>query len=116
VTRAALGVGLLSWDGADRVPTEKLVARLEQGDPLAPLLARALAARDSADLRPVVENLLSSGDPSVRGHTALGLARSRHPGAVALLEEAYRFETDPSVRRAGSARAPGRRRSAVRTR
>jgi hypothetical protein len=100
ITRAAFGIGLLSWDGADRVPTEQLVARLAQGDPLAPLIARALAARDSADLRPVVEGLLASGDPSVRGHTALGLARSRHPGAIALLERAYRFETDPGVRRA----------------
>ncbi len=100
MTRAAFGVGLLSWDGADRVPTEKLLARLERGDPLAALIARALAARDSADVRPVVEDLLASGDPSVRAHAALGLGRSHHPGAVALLERTYRFETDPGVRRA----------------
>jgi HEAT repeat protein len=100
MTRAAFGVGLLSWGGADRVPTDKLLARLQQSDPLAPLIARALAARDSADLRPVVEGLLASGDPSVRGHTALGLERSRHPGAIALLDRAYQFETDPGVRRA----------------
>jgi hypothetical protein len=100
VTRVALGVGISVSEGSDRVPTDTLLARLDQGDPLAPLLARALASRDSADLRPVVEGLLSSGDPQVRGHTALGLARSRHPGAIALLDQAYRFEIEPRVRRA----------------
>jgi HEAT repeat protein len=100
VTRAALGVALSTPAGMDRVSTITLITRIAQGDPLAPLLARAIAARDSAELRPRVSALLVSGDPLVRAHTAFGLGQSHHPGAIALLDRAYQFEANPEVRRA----------------
>jgi HEAT repeat protein len=100
VTRAALGVALTTPRGMDRVSTPTLITRIAQGDPLAPLIARALAARDSTELRPRISALLASGDPLVRAHTAFGLGESRHPGALGLLDHAYQFEADPEVRRA----------------
>ena len=97
---AAAGVALLAEDGAARVTTADLVAWTETLAPLAPLAARALAARDTPALRSRIKRLLDGGDPVVRAHAALGLARSAEPDAVSLLVQAYRFEDDAGVRRA----------------
>jgi hypothetical protein len=100
VTRASLALSLADDAAADRVPNAVLELLLESGGVAAPLAARALAARDNETLRARVEQLLKSTDRTLRAHTAAGLARSKQASAVGLLEAAYRFETDSSVRRA----------------
>ncbi|HEY4117107.1 MAG TPA: HEAT repeat domain-containing protein, partial [Byssovorax sp.] len=82
---AAAGVALLAEDGAAHVTTADLVAWTETSAPLAPLAARALAARDTPALRSRIKRLLDGGDPVVRAHVALGLARSAEADAVTLL-------------------------------
>jgi cellulose synthase operon protein C len=99
-TRTALAAGLAVPAAADEVPTSVLLALLDGGDAATPIAARALAARDTQELRPRVELLLASADPLVRASAALGLADSRQPSAIGLLEQSYRFETDPDVRHA----------------
>ncbi len=112
-TRAALAVALSTEAGANAVPTRTLLDALDSGGVLLPAVAYALAIRDDSALRPRIETLLASGDPVVRGATALGLASSARPDATGLLERAYRFESDARVRRALVAalgrRAAGRR-------
>lgn len=100
LTRAQLAVALAFEAGRARVPTSTLFELLESGSPSAPLAALAIAGRDSEILRPRVEALLASGDPLVRAHAALGLGVCESPTAVGLLERAYRFEPDRTVRRA----------------
>jgi hypothetical protein len=98
--RACLASSLLDPRAADRVPDRVLVELLESRGAAAHLGAYALAARDGAALRPRLRELLASNDPLLRAHVALGLARSRDASAVGMLAEAYRFETEPRVRRA----------------
>jgi cellulose synthase operon protein C len=98
--RTALAVSLVRPEAADLVPTSVLTALFEARGAAAHLAAFALAARDGDAERPRLRELLGSGDPLLRAHVALGLARSKEPSAVGLLDDAYRFESDPSVRRA----------------
>jgi len=98
--RTALCIGLATLEGADQVPTQTLLEMVEQGGACAPLAARALAARDSEELRPRVEAVLAGSDALFRAHAALGLAHSPLPNAVGLLDSTYRLDADPSVRHA----------------
>jgi hypothetical protein len=98
--RTALALALTRPDAADRVPTRVLVELFELHGAAAHLAAFALAARDGDAERPRLRELLASGDPLLRAHVALGLARSRESSAIGLLDEAYRFESEPLVRRA----------------
>jgi hypothetical protein len=99
-TRAALAIGLAHKEGADRVPTATLIELLEEGAAAAPLAARALGARHDERLRARIAELLESSDATIRAHAALGLGASGDGSAVGLLNQAYRFETDASVRHA----------------
>ena len=98
VRRLALASCLVSFTAAERVPTQVLLALLDEQNLAAPLAARALAARDSRALRPKIASLLSSDDALLRAHTALGLGLSADGSALGLLERAYHFETDARVR------------------
>ncbi|WP_437731594.1 HEAT repeat domain-containing protein [Sorangium sp. So ce1335] len=94
------GVALLAAPGGGAVATSRLAALAEAGGPLAPLAARALAARDDEVIRNRLKRLLEGSDPVVRAHVALGLGSDPMPDSVSLLARAYRFEDDPAVRRA----------------
>ncbi|WP_438015275.1 HEAT repeat domain-containing protein [Sorangium sp. So ce315] len=94
------GVALLAAPGGGAVATSRLAALAEAGGPLAPLAARALAARDDEVIRGRLKRLLEGSDPVVRAHVALGLGGDPLPDSVSLLARAYRFEDDPAVRRA----------------
>jgi HEAT repeat protein len=98
--RSALALSLVHPVAADKVPTAVLTTLLETHGAAAHLAAFALAARDGDRERPRLRELLAGGDPLLRAHVALGLARSKEPSAVGLLDDAYRFEGDPLVRRA----------------
>jgi hypothetical protein len=63
----------------------------------------------------LVRELLTSGDPWLRAHTLLGLGRASAPDALGLIENAYRFEADASVRHAAIV-ALSRRGEGVRSR
>jgi len=114
--RGSLAIALALPEAADLVPNRVLVELVESRGAAAHLAANALAARDGEGLRPRLREFLESGDPVLRTHTALGLARSREASAVGLLADAYRFEVEPRVRRAivtalGARSEPGRRRT-----
>jgi len=114
--RDALSASLASFESAQLVPSNVLLDLIEARGLGAPLAARALAARDSRNLRPKLLALLSNDDALLRSHVALGLGRSSESSALGVLTRAYRFETDPSVRlaivRALATRAePARERS-----
>ncbi|WP_437686801.1 HEAT repeat domain-containing protein [Sorangium sp. So ce176] len=94
------GVALLAAPRGGAVATSRLAALAEAGGPLAPLAARALAARDDEVVRGRLKRLLEGSDPVVRAHVALGLGSDPMPDSVSLLARAYRFEDDPAVRRA----------------
>ncbi|WP_438023734.1 HEAT repeat domain-containing protein [Sorangium sp. So ce233] len=94
------GVALLAAPRGGAVATSRLAALAEAGGPLAPLAARALAARDDEVIRGRLKRLLEGSDPVVRAHVALGLGSDPMPDSVSLLARAYRFEDDPAVRRA----------------
>jgi len=96
--REALASSLVSSAAAELVPSDVLLDLLDTGGLGAPLAARALAARDSHALRPKITALLESDDPVWRSQAALGLGESREGSALGVLESAYRFETDDSVR------------------
>jgi hypothetical protein len=113
--RSALGASLASPAAAREVPTPVLVELVDEAGAATPIAAQALAARDSQDLRQRIEPLLGSADALVRASVALGLADSREPSAVGLLERAYRFETSSMVRHAIVA-ALSRRRERSRSR
>ena len=100
VQRVALAVGLADAQAADLAPTPLLLELAHGAGPASLLAASALAARKDADLQPLVRELLTSGDPWLRAHTLLGLSRARDPDALGLIENAYRFEPDASVRHA----------------
>jgi hypothetical protein len=96
--RTALSLALVHREAADRVPTRVLAELFELRGAAAHLAAFALAARDGIVERPRLRELLSSGDPLLRAHVALGLVRSNDSSSVGLLDQAYRFESDPGVR------------------
>jgi cellulose synthase operon protein C len=96
--REALAACLASSAAAERVPSNVLLALIEARGLAAPLAARALASRDSRTLRAKIGSLLSSDDTLIRSQVALGLGQSEDASALGLLEQAYRFETDGSVR------------------
>lgn len=98
--RVALAIGLADPSAAELAPTPLLLELSHGAGPASLLAATALAARKDADLLPLVRELLTSGDPWLRAHTLLGLSRARDPDALGLIENAYRFEPEPSVRHA----------------
>lgn len=98
--RASLALALAVPEAADHVPDRVLTELLESRGAAAHLAARALASRDSELSRPRLRELLASTDPILRAHVALGLASSKQASAVGLLADGYRFEVEPSVRRA----------------
>jgi cellulose synthase operon protein C len=100
VLQVALSIGLADADAADLASTPLLLEVTHGAGPASLLAAAALSARKDADLLPLVRELLTSGDPWLRAHTLLGLSRARDPDALGLIENAYRFEPDASVRHA----------------
>lgn len=98
--RVALSIGLGDPDAAALAPTPILLALTHEAQPGSLLAAAALSARKDADLLPLLRELLQSGDPWLRAHTLLGLGFAREPDALGLIENAYRFEPDASVRHA----------------
>jgi hypothetical protein len=96
--REALAASLVSARATELIPSNVLLDLLDAGGLAAPLAARALAARDSRALRPKILALLESDDPTWRAQTALGLGESRESSALGVLERAYRFETEDTVR------------------
>jgi len=99
-TRTALCIALVHETAADLVPTRLLIELVETGAASAPLAARALAARDSVDLRPRIEALFENADALMRIHVALGLGSSQSPDVVGLLDRGYRLDADADVRHA----------------
>jgi len=98
--RAALSIGLADAAAAALVPTPLLLELSHEAGPASLLATAALAARKDADLLPLLRELLTSGDPWLRAHTLLGLAQAEAPDALGLIEHAYEFEPDATVRRA----------------
>ena len=99
-TRDALGVALLVRGADAPVPTTTLLAWVEEGGALAPLAARAVAARDDDATRSRLDALALSGDAQIRAHVAAGLGASDRPDATGRLATAYAGEVDRAVRRA----------------
>lgn len=111
-TRRAFAVSLIDIDSAQSVPTSVLVEWVE-GDPLlAPLAARALAARDDAHARSAVASLLNAASVHARAHVADGLGYARNPDAIARLNTLY-LDGERAVRLA-AVRALARRRDPAR--
>lgn len=99
-TRAALGVALVDLEIAARFSTPTLRAWVDEGGALAPLAARALAARDDDGDRARIDAWLGGPDLVVRAHVALGLGASARATASARIAAAFDVETYPHVRRA----------------
>jgi hypothetical protein len=100
VLRAALAASLVDPAAAELVPTPVLLELTHDSGPASLLAASALSARKDAELLPLIRELLSSADPWLRAHALLGLSRAKAPDALGLIEGAYRFEADESVRHA----------------
>jgi hypothetical protein len=98
--RSALAIALAEPDAAELVPTPLLLQLIHDPGPGSLLAVAALTARNDAELLPLVRELLSSGDPWLRAHALLGLARAVSAEALGLIENAYRFEVDAAVRHA----------------
>lgn len=98
--RAALSIALSDRSAAELVPTPLLLELVHDAGPASLLAAAALAARKDAELAPLLRELLTSGDPWLRAHVLLGLGRARDADALGMIENAYRFESDPLVRHA----------------
>lgn len=98
--QVALSIGLADAEAAELAPTPLLLELAHGAGPASLLAAAALAARKDADLLPLIRELLTSGDPWLRAHTLLGLSRAVDADALGLIENAYRFEPDASVRHA----------------
>lgn len=113
--QAALSIGLADPAAAALVPSPLLLELTHAAGPGSLLAAAALAARKDVDLAPLVRELLASGDPWLRAHTLLGLSRAAAPDALGMIEGAYRFEPDASVRHAAVV-ALSRRSESVRSR
>jgi hypothetical protein len=99
-TRAALGIALVSSEAAEAISTDQLADWAEGGQPFAPLATLALGSREEIGAERRLGRLLTSPDPVLRAHAALALGQSPLPDAVSRLIGAWRFEADPSVRRA----------------
>lgn len=99
-TREVLAVALVRGAGSARVTTAALIERARSGRPDAPLAARALARRAGDALGAEVDAQLSSRDPVMRAHAALGLAESTARDTVGRLARAYAWEADIHVRTA----------------
>ena len=99
-TRHVLALGMRGGDPNSTVPTLVLVDRAESGGADAPLSALALAQRKDDAQKKKIDTLLTSRDPLLRLHTALGLASNEDPESVGRLAHAYRYESDVQVRRA----------------
>lgn len=99
--RRAFAVSLVDIENAAWVPTSTLTAWVDDDPLLAPLAARALAARDDAHARSAVQSLMArtgAGSAAhLRAHVADGLGYAGDPDAVARLSELYR-SGEPSVR------------------
>jgi HEAT repeat protein len=98
--RTALSIGLADPAAAALVPTPLLLELSHEAGPASLLATAALAARKDADLLPLLRELLTSGDPWLRAHTLFGLAQAEAPDALGLIENAYDFEPDATVRHA----------------
>jgi len=98
--REQLAIALLDPEARAEVPTQMLLDLATANGAAAPIAWFALGARDAPSLRDRLLTGLGSPDPLVRAQTALGLAESRDPSALGVLENAYRFEFDGNVRRA----------------
>jgi HEAT repeat protein len=99
-TRAALGIALVFSEAAGVISTDQLADWAEGGQPFAPLATLALGSREDVGTERRLDRLLTSADPVLRAHAALALGQSPLPDAVSRLIGAWRFEADPSVRRA----------------
>jgi HEAT repeat protein len=99
-TRTALALALAVPGASERAATATLLALVDSGSPAAPLAALALGERDRPTERARLDELLSSSDPAIRAHVALGLASSKERDAAGRLEAAYRLETNATVRAA----------------
>lgn len=99
-TRSQLALCLVNRDARTLVPTRVLLELIAEGGPAAPLALFALGERDSPTLRSRLLEHLSSPDPELRSHAALGLGASTEPSALGHLVAAYRFEVDARVRHA----------------
>lgn len=100
VTRTALSIALVDPSAAELVPTPTLLELTHDAGPGSLLASAALSARKDAELLPLIRELLASPDPWLRAHTLLGLSRARSADVLGLIEGAYRFEPDESVRHA----------------
>lgn len=89
----AAALALPAHEAARRLPTFTLLALARR-----PFFVKALGHRDSPDLRPFLEEQLTSSDPEMRAHAASGLAHSLMPDVSARLARAYAFEADGTVR------------------
>jgi hypothetical protein len=97
-TQIVLRAWLLDGDPEGIVPLRSLRDCVEEGGPDKPACLLALAARATEGIPPEVHGALSSPEPWLRTHAALGLGRSSFPGATLALENAYRHEVDAQVR------------------
>jgi HEAT repeat protein len=99
-TRQVLALGLSDSGAAAGVPTSLLLDRAEAGNADAPLAALSLARRWNDESKARVDALLTSRDPLLRAHAALGLGESGAPDATGRLARAYSWEPVAPVRRA----------------
>ncbi len=112
--REALSACLVSSQAAERVPTDVLLDLLEAGGLAAPLAARALSARDSHTVSAPDLGPCSTATIRCCAATRRSAWGDSHDGsALGVLERAYRFETDETVRLAivlalGARREPAR--------
>jgi HEAT repeat protein len=100
VTRIVLAGALALGDRQTAPSTSDLVSRVKTGQPDAPVAALALAQRSNDAQSGILDALLASSDPFVRGHALRGLGASTAPNAAARLAAAYLWEEHAEVRRA----------------
>jgi HEAT repeat protein len=98
--RSALAIALAEPAAGELVPTPRLLDLIHDGAAGSLLAAATLSARKDPELTPLLRELLGSGDPWLRSHVLLGLARAPEADALGLIEHAYRFEPDAGVRHA----------------
>ncbi len=106
--RWAFAGSLVDIESARGVPTSILVAWTDDAPLLAPLAARALAARDDSHARGAVQSLMGSPSVHIRSHVADGLGYATNPDAIARLRRLY-LDGEATVRLA-AVRALARRR------
>jgi HEAT repeat protein len=133
-TRIVLCAGLAGGDRSEALPTSDWLERARQGGPDAPLAALAIGRRSrivrmatiggAATDSDAIDELLSSPDPVLRSHVAMGLGpfgapvglvAGVAPDAIGRLARAYAWEPDDDVRRivVRSLAAAGGARSAI---